>query len=206
MPSVRGGDDIVATVVREALSSHEMRVLALAIAALTAATTAFAEPRSVEPRSVEDQALGHLDRGVAAYRAGDYAVAERELHAAQQLVPDRPNPYRWLALTESSLGECQQALVDIESFLSRIPADDPRVAEMVQLREHCVVELHAQRAPAPAAPAPAPEATPLTHRWWLWTAVGVAVVAAAGVTYAAVHDPGPATLPAITCGTTGCMR
>lgn len=179
-----------------------MRAAALAIAALAMG----AAPVRAEPRDVEAEALGHLDRGVAAYRAGDYAVAERELHAAQQLVPDRANPYRWLALTESALGECQPALVDIESFLSRIPAGDPRVAEMVQLREHCVVELHAQRPPAQPAPAPAPEATPITHRWWLWTAVGVAVVAAAGVTYAVAHDPGPSTLPAVTCGTTGCAR
>lgn len=201
--------DSVATVQGEALSSHEMRGPTLAIAGLvvagSAAGRAFAEP-TADRRGVETEALGHLDRGVAAYRAGDYAVAERELHAAQQLVPDRANPYRWLALTESALGECQPALVDVESFLSRIPADDPRVAEMVQLREHCVIELHAQGAPAQPAPAPAPETTPITHRWWLWTAVGVAVVAAAGVTYAVVHDPGPATLPAVTCGTTGCMH
>jgi hypothetical protein len=181
-----------------------MRAVMFAIAGLVAAAGSAAGA----PSSAETEALGHLDRGVAAYRAGDYAVAERELHAAQALVPDRPNPYRWLALTESALGECQQALVDIESFLSRTPAGDPRVAEMVQLREHCVVELHAQRAPTPmAAPPPQPsqpEDTPITHRWWLWTAVGAAIIATAGVTYAVVHDPGPATLPAVTCGTTGC--
>ena len=180
-----------------------MRALILAIAGLgVAGALAHAEPRSVE-----NEALHHLDRGVAAYRAGDYAVAEHELHTAQALVPEKPNPYRWLALTESALGECQQALVDIESFLSRIPADDPRVAEMVQLREHCVVDLHAQHAqPAQPPAAPPPESTPITHRWWLWTAVGVVAVAAGVTTYAVVHDPGPSTLPAITCGTTGCAR
>lgn len=181
-----------------------MRALTLAIAGLAVAGA----PARAEPPSVETEALAHLDRGVAAYRAGDYAVAERELHAAQTLVPDRANPYRWLALTESALGECQPALVDIESFLSRTPIDDPRVAEMVQLREHCIVELHAQHAPppAPAAAPAAAEPTPITHRWWLWTAVGVVTVAAGVTTYALVHDPGPATLPAVTCGTTGCAR
>ncbi|MBV8761067.1 MAG: hypothetical protein JO257_27475 [Deltaproteobacteria bacterium] len=199
---MRGEDDIVAIDGDEALSSHEMRAVILAIAGLAVAgATALADAPGVET-----EALGHLDRGVAAYRAGDYALAERELHAAQTLVPDRANPYRWLALTESALGECQPALVDIESFLSRIPADDPRVAEMVQLREHCIVELHAQHAPPPAAAAPATEATPITHRWWLWTAVGVVAVAAGVTTYALVHDPGPATLPSVTCGTTGCAR
>lgn len=157
--------------------------------------------------AIETEALGHLDRGVAAYRAGDYALAEHELHAAQQLVPDRANPYRWLALTEAALGECPAALVDIESFLSRTAAGDPRVAEMVQLRQHCVLELHAKRTPEPAtaAPAPAPaEETPITHRWWLWAAVGVVAVTAAGVTYAAVHDSGPPQLHTVTCSPTGC--
>jgi hypothetical protein len=77
---------------------------------------------------------------------------------------------------------------------------------MVQLREHCVVELHAEHAPAPPPAAPPADEAPITHRWWLWTAIGVAVVAATAVTYEAVHDPGPATLPAVTCGATGCAR
>jgi len=157
----------------------------------------------------DTEALGHLDRGVAAYRAGDYTLAEHELQAAQQLVPDRANPYRWLALTEAALGECPTALVNVESFLSRIAADDPRVAEMVQVRQRCVLELHAKRAPepapaaAPAAPAPAEE-TPITHRWWLWAAAGAVAITAAGVTYAAVHDSGPPQLHTVTCSPTGC--
>jgi hypothetical protein len=183
-----------------AVSSHEMRAFVTAIVVAGLALPAHAEPA---PAPAETEALGHLDRGVAAYRAGDYVIAERELRAAQQLVPDRPNPYRWLALTEAALDECPAALVDIESFLSRIAADDPRVAEMVQLRQRCVLELHAKRAPAPAPAAP-PAETPITHRWWLWAAVGAVVVTAAGVTYAAAHDSGPAQLPVVTCSPTGC--
>ncbi len=87
--------------------------------------------------TVEDAARVHLDRGVAAFRAGDYARAHRELTAASELVPDRPNPYRWLALTEVQLGDCRRALVNIEAFLSRVPDDDERVPEIVRLRELC---------------------------------------------------------------------
>jgi len=182
-------------------------VTAIVVTGLCAAgAPAHADPPPVAASApVETEALGHLDRGVAAYRAGDYALAEHELRTAQQLVPDRANPYRWLALTEAALGECPAALVDIESFLSRIAAGDPRVAEMVQLRQHCVLELHAKRAPetAPAAPPPQDE-TPITHRWWLWAAVGVVAATAAGVTYAAVHDSGPPQLHTVTCSPTGC--
>jgi len=52
-------------------------------------------------------ALDHLDRGIAAYRLGDYATAHRELGLAQELAPDHPNPYRWLALTELKQGDCR---------------------------------------------------------------------------------------------------
>lgn len=186
-------------------------IVVTGLAAAGARTHADPPPAGASP--VETEALGHLDRGVAAYRAGDYTLAEHELHAAQQLVPDRANPYRWLALTEAALGECPAALIDVESFLSRIAADDPRVAEMVQLRQRCVLELHAKPAPetahavgpaaAPAGPAPSQD-TPITHRWWLWAAVGAVAVTAASVTYAAVHDSGPPQLHTVTCSPTGC--
>jgi hypothetical protein len=185
------------------VSSHEMRAFVTAIVVAGLAGVTHADPAPAGSSPAETEALGHLDRGVAAYRAGDYTIAEHELRTAQQLVPDRANPYRWLALTEAALGECPAALVDVESFLSRIAADDPRVAEMVQLRQRCVLELHAQRAPAPA-PAPAREETPISHRWWLWAAVGAVAVTAAGVTYAATRDGGPAQLHVVTCSPTGC--
>lgn len=197
----------VATRVGQTLSWHEMRALVTAI--LAAAVLVAARPASAHPSRAEAQALEHLDRGVAAYRAGELALAEHELEAAQQLVPDKPNPYRWLALTEAQLGDCQAALVHVEDFLSRVPAGDPRAPELVKVREHCVLELQAGRAPPPhrAGPAtPPPRATtPISHRWWFWTAIGAVALTAAGATYVLVHDDGPAQLPVVTCGTTGCM-
>jgi tetratricopeptide (TPR) repeat protein len=82
-------------------------------------------------------ALAHLQQGVEAFRAGDYRLAHEQFQQARRLAPDKPNPYRWLALTEVQLGDCPRALVNIEAFLSRVPRDDPRVAELVRLREMC---------------------------------------------------------------------
>lgn len=103
----------------------------IVVAALLAAAPAAAEP-------AEDAALAHLDRGVAAYRAGDFARAHDEVLAANRLAPDRPNPYRWLALAEAALDDCQSALVNIEAFLSRVPAGDDRIPELVALRDRCL--------------------------------------------------------------------
>jgi len=107
------------------------RVAWIVVMAQLTTTAAHADP-------VEDRALAHLDRGVAAFRAGDFARARAEVAEAQRLAPDRPNPYRWLAKTEAELGDCRSALVHIESFLSRVPADDPRVTEVIAVRDRCV--------------------------------------------------------------------
>jgi hypothetical protein len=85
----------------------------------------------------KDAAQLHLDRGITAFRAGDFTLAHRELTAARDLVPHKPNPHRWLALTEVQLGDCAKALASIDAFTTRVPTDDPRLAELVRLRELC---------------------------------------------------------------------
>jgi hypothetical protein len=162
-----------------------------------AAVLVRAAPSAAQP--VEDRALAHLDRGVAAYRAGDYERARAELGEASTLVPDRPNPYRWLAMTEVQLGDCRSALFHIESFLSRVPAGDPRVPEVIALRTRCV---EPAPAPPPAPPPPPPEPS-IVHRWWLWTAIGAVALTAAGVTYGLTRGGDPR-LPPVTCTPTGC--
>jgi hypothetical protein len=106
-----------------------MRAVLLAIVLLAA------RPASADP--VEDAAQVHLDRGIAAFERHDYLGAHEELAAASKLVPEKPNPYRWLALTEVQLGDCERARGNIEAFLSRVAADDARRAEMLRLRELC---------------------------------------------------------------------
>ena len=145
-------------------------------------------------------ALDHLDRGIAAYRLGDYDTAHRELGLAQELGPEHPNPYRWLALSEIKQANCRDALVHIEAFLSRVPVGDPRVPELVAARQQCLQEAQ----PAPVAPPPTEEPAPIYHRWWFWTAVGVVAVAAVGVTIAATRGSSEAMLPPIHCNPGGC--
>ncbi|MEO8704476.1 MAG: PEGA domain-containing protein [Kofleriaceae bacterium] len=85
----------------------------------------------------EEAAQEHLVRGVAAFESRDFARAHQELTAARDLAPHKPNPYRWLALTEVQLGDCAHALANIDAFGERAPADDPRRAELIRLRELC---------------------------------------------------------------------
>lgn len=105
------------------------------VVAAVALTVTAAAPRA----RADDLAAAqqHLDAGVAAYDAGDFARAKTELVAARDLAPDKPNPYRWLALAEQRLGDCTGAVAHVEGFLARVPADDARIGELVRLRDQC---------------------------------------------------------------------
>lgn len=182
----------------------------LLVAAMAVALLGSAPARALEEH--DDAALRHLDTGVAAYRAGDYATALREFEAARRLVPDKANPYRWLGLTYVQLGDCTRALLAFETFLQRVPPDDERVAEVTQRRDACerapkpsVAPPSVTLAVAPPQP-PAPARKPLARRWWFWTALGgAAAVTAAGITLGVVFGrPHESRLPPIICGTTGC--
>jgi hypothetical protein len=166
---------------------------------------AYADP-------AEDAALVHLDRGIAAFNGKDFAVAEREFNAAHALVPDKANPYRWLALTEIQLGDCKTALEHIDGFIGRVPAADPRVAEMTRWRDFCHRE---PTKPAPqvtgtqnlaAPPAETPRSKPVHQRWWFWPLVGTAAVAVTGATIYAVTRTDDTMLPPIRCDASGCSR
>jgi hypothetical protein len=108
-----------------------MRLLVASIVAtqLVAAT--------VRADATEDAALLHLERGVAAFEAGKFTLAHEELSIASRLAPHKPNPYRWLALALVQLGDCRRALVNIAAFVEHAEAGDPRLAELVRLRELC---------------------------------------------------------------------
>lgn len=176
------------------------RVAWIVALAQLAATVTHADPAA--------DALAHLERGVAAYRTGDFAHAHSELTAAQQLAPDRPNPYRWLALTEVELGDCRSASVHVESFLARVSPADPRVTEMLAVRRRCIASSTPQVEPAPTATIQiesAPRDRPLYRRWWFWAAIGAVAVTAAGITYGLTRDgDAPPLLPPVTCDGAGC--
>jgi hypothetical protein len=107
-----------------------MRAVAVTIVAL-ASSPAFAQS------SIEERAQAHLDRGIKAFERRDFAAAHAEFLEANKLVPDKANPYRYLALTEVQLGDCASATVNIDAFFARAAVDDERRAEMERLRELC---------------------------------------------------------------------
>lgn len=124
-----------------------MRALVVAICALVSASTARAD------RATEAAAQVHLDRGVTAFRAGDFARAHHEFAAAHELAPDKPNPFRWLAFAQVQLGDCAAALANIAQFVTRVAPDDPRLAELGRLRALCARTgaLHVTSRPAAVA-------------------------------------------------------
>jgi hypothetical protein len=163
---------------------------------------AYADP-------AEDAALLHLDRGIAAFDAKDFPTAQREFSAAHELVPDKANPYRWLALTEIQLGDCKSALDHIDGFISRVPPADPRVAEMTRWREFCRREATQPTqvtGTQALAPPPPPRDKPLRERWWFWPAIGTAVLAVTGATVYAVTRTDQMVLPPIRCDASGCAQ
>jgi hypothetical protein len=171
------------------------------VASIVAVLLVVAAPASADEN--EDAALRHVDRGVEAFRAGEYDLAHREFTAAHELVPDRANPYRWLALTEVQLGDCAAALVHIEGFLSRVEPDDPRSAEMIRNRVLCEKTLADQDAQAERPPPPRAR-RPITRRWWFWPAViGAAAAITTGVVLVADQPDAPV-LPPIACDPEGC--
>jgi hypothetical protein len=161
-------------------------------------------------------ALAHLDRGIAAFNAKDFQRALRELTAAHDLVPGKANPYRWLALTQIQLGNCPSALGHIEGFLSRVPPEDARVAEMTRWRDFCrreaanakesgqgVQSTQVTGTQGLAESRPPPE-RPVTQRWWFWPAIGVVAVAVTGAAIVVATGGDDTMLPSIRCDASGC--
>lgn len=108
-----------------------VRVVCLALGVAMGAATAHADPD-------DGTAAIHLERGIAAYRAHDFSRAMTELLLANQQALESPEPYRWIALTEAEIEDCRSALINIDTFLSLVPAGDPRVPELMALRDRCL--------------------------------------------------------------------
>jgi hypothetical protein len=88
-----------------------------------------------------EEAVRLVDQGIALYKAKDYAAARTAFARARDLVPDKANPYRWLGVTDAALGRCGEAVTELDTFLSRVPAGDPRTIEAITIRDRCQAEL-----------------------------------------------------------------
>ena len=113
------------------------RVAWLAVIVPFWAASAHAQPPGA-PGAPIDEASDHLARGVAAYQARHFPQAVDELLQANRLAPDRPEPYRWLALAEAEIDDCPSALINIDAYVARVPPDDPGAAELAALRDRCL--------------------------------------------------------------------
>jgi hypothetical protein len=134
----------------------------------------------------ESEALGHLNDGIDLFRRGELAQARIEFLRSRDLFPNKPNPHRWLGLTAARLGECAEAVVELDRFLSLAAATDPRRGEADEVRLQCLARLAppAQAVSRPpdavvSAPRPVVQARlpqPARRRAWV---VGVVLGAAA---------------------------
>src|SRR5438045_1364790 len=83
-----------------------------------------------------------LDKGIALFKAGDFAAARELFAQAHDRAPDKPDPYCWLGLADARLNRCADAMFELQTFVRRVPPDDARVAEAVAVRDQCKEELH----------------------------------------------------------------
>jgi tetratricopeptide (TPR) repeat protein len=177
---------------------HSLRLLTVGLA-LLAATPAAGEPAvtpvgggppappaaGADNQSSDTEVAEHVAQGRRLYLLGHYqeAIAEYrrayELRADPQFLMDTAEAYRQLGATE-------RALFYYERYVAAAPNAPDR--EIVEDR---ITELELVKTAPPvasavvAAPAvPATRPRPVWKRWWVWTAVGVAL--AAGITATAL--------------------
>ncbi len=94
-------------------------------------------PASLAAADKAADAVLLLDEGVKLYNAGELQAARDAFRGARDLEPDKPNPYRWLGLVDVKLGRCSDATRELQLFLEKVPATDPRVTEAKQARDQC---------------------------------------------------------------------
>ena len=151
-------------------------------------------PPSANNQATDTEVAEHVAQGRRLYLLGRYqeAIAEYrrayELRADPQFLMDTAEAYRQLGATE-------RALFYYERYLAAAPNAPDR--EIVEDR---ITELELVKAPPPAqaplagaTPVLAAKPRPVWKRWWVWTAVGVAV--GAGITAAALSSR--STAPAV---------
>ena len=157
---------------------------------------------SAQDRATDVAAAEHVAQGRRLFLLGHYQEAIAEYRRAYEL---RADPQFLLDIGESyrELGANDQALFYYNRYLAAAPNApnheivEDRVSELEALRAPASAPVTIAPAPAPASPKPRP--TPVWRRWWLWTAVGVAL--GASITAAALASrPSPASVPASDLG------
>jgi tetratricopeptide (TPR) repeat protein len=161
-------------------------------------------PEAAAPADVEVDE--HVAQGHRLYLLGRYQDAIAEYRRAYELRAD-PQFLFQIAEAYRQLGATEQALFYYERYLAGAAAGPDRA-----VAEQRVAEIESLRAAPPppspaaglvAAPGAAQGTTgkhpaPVWRRWWLWTAIGVAL--AAGATAAALAGRSEASTPTTDLG------
>ena len=110
-----------------------MRALVAIVVTACAVTAARADDTPDE-----QEAVRHLNLGVAAYKAGRFDEALRELAETERLAPDRANTHRWFAVVYARIGDCKSALAHVDGYMARVGEADRRLPEILELRDRCL--------------------------------------------------------------------
>ena len=140
---------------------------------LVVAIVALAAPSARAQAADPDDAGALMDAGLAAYQAGDYAVAIASFRKAYA-IDERPAALFAMAQAERKSGDCASAITDYDRFLGTSPAERQAQAARDQ-RAVCSEQLaggvianpidpdakpRPLPAPRPALPQPLPPAPP----------------------------------------------
>jgi tetratricopeptide (TPR) repeat protein len=141
------------------------------------------------------EARAHLDRATALHREGKLAEAIHELTLAYSL-DSQPDLLYAIAQVHVQLGQCPQAILFYERFLSTRPDDMPAAAaaEAIDVCRNAPGSVAPAAASAPPAAGPSPARPERPDRWYadrLGGALlggGVVLGVTAAVTYAAARS------------------
>ena len=159
---------------------------------------------SAQTTSRDRQARALFDQGYELFQDAQYEQALEAFRSAYGL-SHRPQLLYNIGLSEDRLRHDQLALVAFQGFLDQTGPEEPRRVEVerrvaviqASIEEHDQLERQTAEATRAVAEASAtaeddtrdtPQHRPLRRQWWLWTTVGVVLVAAVAVPLAVSHS------------------
>ena len=114
----------------------------LVVATLLASSLAHAQAPSPSPSPTnESEAQRILNEGVQLMDSGHLPEARDRFEKVRQLLPDKANPYRLLGVVDFRMGNCKEAVSELDTFLGKVGPNDRRVTEVVSMRDRCKEEL-----------------------------------------------------------------
>ena len=159
------------------------------------------------PALADDARLArqHFEAGSKLYDLGKFIDAAHEYEEAYKAKSDPALLFN-IGQAYRAAGKPDEALVAYKSYLRNAP-DAPNRSDVEEHIAKLQKTIDEKRAVTTITPTPTPTKTPtgptpLVKKWWLWTAVGGAIVVGVGVGLAVGLTPNDARSPANTFGVT----